>query len=237
MPLAADGRGQRRRSGVVVARSWRTAERAALAFREFVLLPDYPAFLLAQVARHRRRSQRRREWSEFAIVAEAAALELVFCGKPIVLRFHRPYHRGCGKLCEARNLYAHALLGLPSDLNPKALPLRAIVIPRIERILDCKLPDSFHRDVWRDLNRLRTALSVAPKLRSGAQKRLARRYAGLVANQTEQGRQGPRLASVLADADLPAPARRFLQKAVDKGTIGGHSFRPETLKALLSQRF
>ena len=148
-----------------------------------------------------------------------AALQPVFLGKPIVLSFHRRYHPGCGKICGARNLYASVLLSLPSDLNPKALPLRAIVIPCIERILGCKLPVSFHRDVWRELKELRAALSVAPKLRSDTDKRRARRYAGLVAYQIEHRRQGPRLAPLISDPELPAPARRFLQKVVDRGTI------------------
>jgi hypothetical protein len=192
-----------------MADSWRTAKGEARAYLKLVLSAGYPDFLRTRVDR---REYQRRRWGEFAILVEAKALELVFLGEPFVLRLHRNYHRGCAKLCAARNLYAFALLTLPRDLNRLALPLRNIIIPCIQEILGLqKLPDSFHRDVWRDLRIL---------VSGNARKRLiARRYAGLVKVWIESGRRGPQLADMMDDPDLPAPARRFLRKALAAGTI------------------
>jgi len=164
---------------------------------------------MGEQAQRRRPPEQRRAWGRFAVLVEGLAEFVSLFGKT-ALRLHRRRHRSrsgsdrCSKVCAARNLYVYALFQLPPDLEPRALPLRPIIIPRIERILDCKLPPDFQRDIGRDLKALRAALSVAPKLRSHAHKRIVRCYAGPVADwieRIEPARQSPWRAEQVAHTE------------------------------------
>ena len=97
---------------------------------------------------------------------------------------HRFRHRrwagdACRKTCAARDLYAFCLLCLPTDLHPRTMPISRLLGPLIAKALDYDFAGevSFHREVTRDLGRLRTALDKPARERSPAEKSLAARYA------------------------------------------------------------
>jgi len=103
-----------------------------------------------------------------------------------LVQYHRFRHRrwvgdACRKTCVARDLYAYCLLCLPTDLNPRVMPVSRLLGPLIAGALDfdfaCTV--SFHREVTRDLGRLRTVLDKPARERSLAEKSLVARYAGV----------------------------------------------------------
>jgi len=102
-----------------------------------------------------------------------------------VLQIHRFRHRrwardACRKTCAARDLYAYCLLCLPTDLHPRVMPISSLLGAIIATALDYPIARtaSFHREVTRDLSRLRTVLDKQARERSWADKSLVLRYAG-----------------------------------------------------------
>ena len=102
-----------------------------------------------------------------------------------VLQIHRFRHRrwardACRKTCAARDLYAYCLLCLPTDLHPRVMPISSLLGALIATALDYPIARtaSFHREVTRDLGRLRTVLDKQARERSWADKSLVLRYAG-----------------------------------------------------------
>ena len=100
---------------------------------------------------------------------------------------HRFRHRRrapeeCRKTCAARDLYAYCLLCLPTDLNPRAMPISPILGRFIAQVFKYGFAQtkSFHRETMRDLTRLRTVLKKPLWERSPADKYLLLRYAGTV---------------------------------------------------------
>ncbi len=105
-----------------------------------------------------------------------------------VLHHHRFRHRrwardACRKTCAARDLYAYCLLCLPTDLHPRVMPISRLLGGLIAKALDYPFActASFHREVVRDLRRLRTALDKPGRQHSSAGKSFVLRYAGTVA--------------------------------------------------------
>jgi hypothetical protein len=102
-----------------------------------------------------------------------------------VVQGHRFRHRrrardACRKTCAARDLYAYCLLCLPTDLHPRVMPISPLLGPLIAKALDYDFAGkvSFHREVARDLGRLRIVLDKPARERSPAEKSLVLRYAG-----------------------------------------------------------
>lgn len=105
-----------------------------------------------------------------------------------VVHNHRFRHRRraldeCSKMCAARDLYAYCVLCLPSDLHPRVMPISPLLGPLIAKALDYPFArsTSFHREVMRDLNRLRTVLKKAARERLPREKSLMLQYSGTVA--------------------------------------------------------
>ena len=103
-----------------------------------------------------------------------------------LVQHHRFRHRrwardACRKTCVARDLYAYCLLCLPTDLHPRVMPVSRLLGPLIARALEFDFAGtlSFHREVTRDLSRLRTVLGKPARERSLAEKSLVARYAGI----------------------------------------------------------
>jgi hypothetical protein len=102
-----------------------------------------------------------------------------------VIQEHRFRHRrwardGCRKACAARDLYAYCILCLPSDLHPRTMPVARLLGPLIAKALDYAFAGgtSFHREVTRDLGRLRVVLDKTARERLPAERSLVTRYAG-----------------------------------------------------------
>lgn len=72
---------------------------------------------------------------------------------------------------------------LPLDVSPRAMPIRPILIPLIEKFLKLaiKCREGFHWTVWRDRKRLRAVLETPALKRTKADRRLVLRYAGVAA--------------------------------------------------------
>jgi hypothetical protein len=106
-----------------------------------------------------------------------------------VVSCHRFRHRRwapeeCGKICVARDLYAYCLLCLPTDLHPRVMPIWRILGRLVAQAVDYAFAESasFHREVTRDLSRLRTVLNKPPaRGRLRPDKALLSRYAGTAA--------------------------------------------------------
>jgi len=97
---------------------------------------------------------------------------------------HRFRHRRwapneCRKSCLARDLYAYCLQCLPTDLHPRVLPTSRIQGLLIAKAVSYRFSEtaSFHREVVRDLSRLRIILSKPRLERSRAERSLLLRYA------------------------------------------------------------
>jgi len=102
-----------------------------------------------------------------------------------VIQEHRFRHRrwvrdGCRKACAARDLYAYCLLCLPTDLHTRVMPISRLLGPLIARAFeyDFAVTASFHREVTRDLGRLRKVLDKPKRERLPAERSLVVRYAG-----------------------------------------------------------
>jgi hypothetical protein len=102
-----------------------------------------------------------------------------------VVACHRFRHRrwardACRKTCVARDLYAFCLLCLPTDLHPRVMPISPILGHLIARVFefDFAASASFHREVVRDLSRLRSVLNKPSRERLQADKSLVLRYVG-----------------------------------------------------------
>ncbi len=105
-----------------------------------------------------------------------------------VVEIHRFRHRrwelaGCSKACAAHDLYAYCVLCLPTDLHPRVMPISPLLGPLIAKAFDYPFAcsPSFHREVMRDLSRLRTVLDKPTWERSRADKSVVLRYAGTAA--------------------------------------------------------
>jgi hypothetical protein len=103
-----------------------------------------------------------------------------------LVQHHRFRHRrwtpdACHKACVARDLYAYCLLFLPTDLHPRVMPVSRLLGPLIAKALDYAFAakPSFHREVTRDLGRLRTVLDKPARERLRAEKSFVARYAGV----------------------------------------------------------
>lgn len=101
---------------------------------------------------------------------------------------HRFLHRRweadhCRKSCLARDLYAYCLQCLPMDLHPRVLPTSRIQGSLIARAVSYPFARraSFHREVMRDLSKLRIVLRKPRLERSRAERSLLLRYAGTAA--------------------------------------------------------
>ncbi len=118
-----------------------------------------------------------------------------------VLHNHRFLHRRwahdeCSKTCAARDLYVFCLLCLPTDIHPRAMPILRLLGPLIAKALDYPFARavSFHREVARDLSRLRAVLAKPAGERSPAEKSFVLRYAGtapVLLARLNAGKSGP----------------------------------------------
>ena len=107
----------------------------------------------------------------------AVGQDVVACHR---FRHRRWAHDACRKTCVARDLYAYCLLCLPLDLHPRVMPISPILGHLIAQVFDFDFAGSlsFHREVLRDLSRLRSVLTKSNRVRSPADKSLLLRYAG-----------------------------------------------------------
>jgi hypothetical protein len=148
-----------------------------------------PEGMAAELREVEEKAKLRRRWAEdgAANVYFRSKATLAAVGSDVLaihrFRHHRHDRGACGKLCEARDLYAFCLLCLPLDLSQRAMPIRPLVIPLIEKFLKLpiKLSGGFHWTVWRDRKRLRAVLETPALKRTKADRRLALRYAGVAA--------------------------------------------------------
>jgi hypothetical protein len=148
-----------------------------------------PATEAAELSALEASFQLRRGWN-----ADGAA-NVYFRGKSTlwavgqdVVQCHRFRHRrwagkACAKACVARDLYAFCLLCLPTDLNPRTMPIARLTGPLIAKALDFNFAStmSFHREVTRDLSHLRTTLAKPTRERSPVERSLVTRYAAMAA--------------------------------------------------------
>jgi len=109
---------------------------------------------------------------------------LATVGRDIV-QYHRFRHRrwapdACQKACVVRDLYSYCLLCLPTDLHPRVMPASRILGLLIVTALDYQFARtvSFHREVTRDLSRLRAVLDKPALERSLPERALVTRYPG-----------------------------------------------------------
>jgi hypothetical protein len=119
----------------------------------------------------------------------------------VVLHNHRFLHRrwardACRKACAAQDLYAFCLLCLPTDIHPRAMPISRLLGPLIAKALDYNFAGkvSFHREVARDMSRLRAVLEKPAVERSPAEKSFVLRYAGtasVLRARSNTGKSGP----------------------------------------------
>lgn len=119
-----------------------------------------------------------------------------------VLHNHRFLHRRwahdeCSKTCAARNLYVFCLLCLPTDIHSRAMPISRLLGPLIAQALDYPFAHavSFHREVARDLRRLRTVLEKPPGERAPAEKSFVIRGNHIRASRAAEYRQVRTLSS------------------------------------------
>jgi len=107
----------------------------------------------------------------------AVGQDVVACHR---FRHRRWAHDACRKTCVARDLYAYCFLCLPTDLHPRVMPISPILGHLIAQLFDFDFAGtaSFHREVVRDLSRLRSVLNKPGGERSLADKSLLLRYAG-----------------------------------------------------------
>lgn len=143
-----------------------------------------PEVAAAELRALEKKAGLRRRWVEdgAANVYFRGRYVLAFVGSDVLAKHrlrHRRHHRDeCGKLCEARDLYACLLLCMARDLSWRVMPLRRLMIPLVERFLGghIKLSESFHLNVWRDLRRLRDTVRRAKGSRSAGERSLIARY-------------------------------------------------------------
>jgi hypothetical protein len=97
---------------------------------------------------------------------------------PGIVSDHKWFHRGknrrgCDVLCVARELYLYCLCCFEGTMPARAMPLTAILIPRIEQLLGITIRNraSFHRHCTRALRSLRAALRVPEYALTATQRR------------------------------------------------------------------